>query len=151
GLNFQFENPQATLAFNFGGSNLLRAQLDQDLGANADVFASADQGQMDLALQNGDLTGNPQIFAYNILTIIVPVDNPSNIQSVCDLAGPGVRFVTSLPDVPIGQYAEAMLLKAALACGPGFVDQVHANTVSQASDVSEIVSMVQSGAADAGV
>src|SRR5689334_36051 len=48
---FQQENPGTSVTFNFGGSNTLRAQLDQ--GASVDVFASADQTQMDMAQQNG--------------------------------------------------------------------------------------------------
>lgn len=147
---FQYENPDATVTFNFAGSNTLRLQLDQ--GASADVFASADQTQMDLARQNGDLSGDPQVFAHNLLTIITPADNPQNIQSVCDLAKPGVKFVTAQPSVPVGQYTAEMLQQASAGpCGPAFQAQVRSNIVSLESDVKQVVSKVQLGEADAGV
>ena len=149
-VGFQYENPSAMVTFNFGGSNTLRAQLDQ--GASADVFASADQTQMDMARQNGDLSGDAQVFAHNLLTIITPADNPQNVQSPCDLGKPGLKFVAVQPSVPVGLYTESMLTNASAGpCGAGFGDQVHANTVSQESDVRQLVAKVQLGEADAGV
>src|SRR5688500_7068462 len=47
GTAFQQSNPNTKVTFNFGASSQLRAQLEQ--GARADVFASADQAQMDNA------------------------------------------------------------------------------------------------------
>src|SRR5579871_5417213 len=81
---YQYENPGSKVTFNFGGSNTLATQLNQ--GASADVFASADNTQMMMVQQGGDLTGDPQIFAHNLLTIITPSDNPQNVQGVCDRA-----------------------------------------------------------------
>jgi molybdate transport system substrate-binding protein len=150
GQAFQNDYPGASVTFNFGGSNTLRAQLDQ--GASADVFASADQAQMDMAQQNGDLAGDPQVFAHNLLTVIVPAANPQGVQGVCDLAKPGLRFVTSQPSVPVGQYTQTMLQKATPnPCGASFQSQVQSNTVSQETDVRQLVAKVQLGEADAGV
>ena len=150
GQSFQNDNPGASVTFNFGGSNTLRAQLDQAGGA--DVFASADQTQMDMAQQNGDLAGDPQLFAHNLLTIIVPSANPQAVQGVCDLAKPGLRFVTSQPSVPVGQYTQQVLQKATpTPCGANFQSQVQANIVSQETDVRQLVAKVQLGEADAGV
>jgi molybdate transport system substrate-binding protein len=147
---FQADNSGTSVTFNFGGSNTLRAQLDQ--GAAADVFASADQAQMDLARQDGDLSGDPQVFAHNLLTIITPAGNPRQVQGVCDLARPGLKLVTSQPNVPVGQYTLAMLRKAGAGpCGAAFQDQVQANVVSRESDVRQLVAKVQLGEADAGV
>jgi molybdate transport system substrate-binding protein len=147
---YQYENPGTKLTFNFGGSNTLATQLNQ--GASADVFASADNTQMEMVKQNGELTGDPQIFAHNLLTIITPSDNPQNVQGVCDLAKPGLKFVTAQPGVPVGGYTQTMLQNAAAGeCGAGFADAVNANTVSQESDVRQLVAKVQLGEADAGV
>ena len=148
---FQQENPGTSLTFNFGGSNTLRTQLDQ--GASADVFASADQTQMDMAAQNGDLSADPQVFAHNLLTIITPIDNPKGVQGVCDLAQPGLKFVTAQQGVPVGGYTNQLLQMASTAdqCGADFQATVRANTVSQESDVRQLVSKVQLGEADAGV
>jgi molybdate transport system substrate-binding protein len=147
---YQYENPGSKVTFNFGGSNTLATQLNQ--GASADVFASADTTQMALVQQNGDLSGDPQIFAHNLLTIITPSDNPQNVQGVCDLAKPGLKFVTAQPGVPVGGYTQTMLQNATAGeCGAGFIDAVNANTVSQESDVRQLVAKVQLGEADAGV
>jgi len=147
---FQYENPGTNVTFNFAGSNTLATQLNQ--GASADVFASADPIQMDMARQNGDLTSDSQVFAHNLLTIITPTDNPQGVQGVCDLARPGLKFVTAQASVPVGVYTETMLQNASAgACGAGFADQVHANTVSQEADVRQLVAKVQLGEADAGV
>jgi molybdate transport system substrate-binding protein len=147
---FQYENPDAPVTFSFGSSSTLRTQLDQ--GASADVFASADEAQMNMAQQNGDLSGEPQVFAHNLLSIVVPADNPRNIQGVCDLARPGVKFVTTQPTVPVGIYTEQMLVKAAAGeCGAGYDDQVRNNVVSREADVRQLVAKVQLGEADAGV
>jgi molybdate transport system substrate-binding protein len=148
--DYMYENPGTKVTFNFGGSNTLRAQLDQ--GASADVFASADSTQMDMARQNGDVSGDPQVFAHNLLTIITPANNPQNVQSVCDLAKPGLKFVTAQPSVPVGVYTQTMLQNATNGeCGAGFADAVNANTVSQEADVRQLVAKVQLGEADAGV
>ena len=48
---FEAENPEVTVALDFGGSQRLRSQLE--FGAKADVFASADPAQMDLAVAAG--------------------------------------------------------------------------------------------------
>ena len=73
---FQAANPGVKVVYNFGGTPALRTQLEQ--GARADVFASANLEQMDLAVKNGLVAaGAPKSFARNKLTIVVPKDNPA--------------------------------------------------------------------------
>ena len=90
---FQQANPNAKLTFNFGASSQLATQLGQD--ARADVFASADQTQMDNAKKAGAVAGQDQVFARNRLVLITPKDNPAHISTVKDLANNGVKFVTA--------------------------------------------------------
>ncbi|MBV9170185.1 MAG: molybdate ABC transporter substrate-binding protein, partial [Chloroflexi bacterium] len=148
---FQQANPNAKLTFNFGASSQLATQLAQ--GAKADVFASADQTQMDNAKKADAIAGQDQVFARNRLVLITPKDNPAHINAVNDLANSGVKFVTAQPSVPIGQYAAQMLDKASSdpSFGSGFKDRVTANTVSQEDNVRQVVSKVQLGEADAAV
>jgi molybdate transport system substrate-binding protein len=148
---FQQANPNARLTFNFGASSTLATQLGQ--GASADVFASADPIQMDNARKSGAITGQDQVFAGNRLVLITPKDNPANITSVQDLANDGVKFVTAQPSVPIGTYTSQMLDKASSdpSYGSDFKDKVMANTVSQETDVRQVVSKVQLGEADAAI
>jgi molybdate transport system substrate-binding protein len=148
---FQQANPNAKLTFNFGASSTLATQLGQ--GASADVFASADTTQMDNAKKSGAVTGQDQVFAGNRLVLITPRDNPANVNSVKDLANDGVKFVTAQPSVPIGTYTAQMLDKASSdpSFGSDFKDRVMANTVSQETDVRQVVSKVQLGEADAAI
>jgi molybdate transport system substrate-binding protein len=108
---FEQANPTARLTFNFGASNQLATQLDQ--GASADVFASADTAQMDSARKSGVLASQDRIFASNRLVLITPKNNPGHVNSVKDLANPGVKLVTAQPGVPIGVYTAQMCDKAA--------------------------------------
>jgi molybdate transport system substrate-binding protein len=148
---FQQANPNAKLTFNFGASSQLATQLGQ--GARADVFASADQTQMDNARKADAIAGQDRVFAANRLVVITPRDNPKQISSVKDLANDGVKFVTAQPSVPIGQYTAQMLDKAAAdpAYGSDFKSRVEANTVSKEDNVRQVVSKVQLGEADAAV
>jgi molybdate transport system substrate-binding protein len=148
---FERSQPGTRVTFNFGSSSQLRAQLEQ--GAHADLFASADEAQMTAARAAGVLVGEPRVFAYNRLTIVVPRDNPRRVEGVRDLAQPGLKFVTSQLSVPIGQYTLAMLDRASAdpTFGPDFRARVERNIVSREDNVRQIVAKVQLGEADAGV
>ncbi len=148
---FQQANPNARLTFNFGASTQLATQLGQ--GARADVFASADQTQMDNARKAGAVGGQDRVFARNRLVLITPRDKPARISVIKDLANPGVKFVTAATGVPIGQYTLHMLDKASTdpTYGADFKSKVVANTVSQEDNVRQVVSKVQLGEADAAV
>jgi molybdate transport system substrate-binding protein len=149
--SFQQANPGAKLTFNFGASSQLATQLGQ--GARADVFASADQTQMDNARKADVIAGQDRVFAANRLVVIMPKDNPKKIAAVKDLANDGVKFVTAQPSVPIGQYTAQLLDKASAdpTYGADFKARVQANTVSQEDNVRQVVSKVQLGEADAAV
>jgi molybdate transport system substrate-binding protein len=144
-------NPNARLTFNFGSSSQLATQLGQ--GAKADVFASADQTQMENAKKADAIAGPDTVFARNRLVVIAPKDNPKQITAVKDLAKDGVKFVTAQPTVPIGQYTAQMLDKAVAdpAYGADFKSKVEANTVSKEDNVRQVVAKVQLGEADAAV
>jgi len=148
---FQQANPNARVTFNFGASTQLATQLGQ--GARADVFASADQTQMDNARKWDAVVGQDRVFARNRLVVITPRDNPKQIMAVKDLAKDGVKFVTAQTGVPIGQYTAQMLDKASAdpAYGSDFKSKVEANTVSKEDNVRQVVSKVQLGEADAAV
>jgi molybdate transport system substrate-binding protein len=151
-MAFQQANPNAKLTFNFGASSALATQLGQ--GARADVFASADQTQMDNARKADAISGPDNVFARNRLVLITPRDNPKQIMSVKDLANDSVKFVTAQPAVPIGQYTDQMLDKAQAdpaTYGADFKSRVQANTVSREDNVRQVVSKVQLGEADAAI
>lgn len=145
-------NEGLDLVFNFAGSQALVTQLSE--GAPADVFASANNAQMNAAIEAGVINGEPVEFAKNRLAIVVPVDNPAGITSIADLDNEGVSLVLAAPDVPVGTYARTSICAAdvdAETFGDEFADGVAANVVSNETNVRNVLAKVQLGEADAGI
>jgi molybdate transport system substrate-binding protein len=148
---FQKAHPRARAVFSFGGSSQLAIQLVN--GARADVFASADQDQMDVVQRGHVLADAQQVFVRNRLMVIAPRDNPAAITSLQDLAKPGIKVVGAQASVPIGYYT-SQLLKSASASpdfGADFQQRVERNIVSREDTVRQIVAKIQLGEADAAV
>ena len=153
GKQFEAENHNVKVVFNFAGSQQLRAQLEQ--GAKADVFASANTKEMTTAIISDSLvvSGTQHTFVTNRLAVIVPKSNPGKITSLADLARPGLKLDLADPSVPVGQYALDMLGKMSqdATFGAAFKDKVVANVVSRENNVKSVVAKVRLGEADAGV
>ncbi|MBV9513831.1 MAG: molybdate ABC transporter substrate-binding protein [Mycobacteriaceae bacterium] len=139
GNQFKTDNPGADVEFSFAGSSDLVTQLTQ--GAPADVFASADNANMDKAAQAGLLAGDSVNFASNTLTIVVAPGNPKKIASFKDLTQPGLSVVVCAPQVPCGTATQ----KIEKAIG------VQLNPVSEESQVTDVLNKVTTGQADAGL
>ena len=150
GEAFEASHPGVTVAFNFGGSQNLRTQIEQ--GAPADVFASANTKEMD-ALIAGDLVdaGAPKVFLTNQLVVIVPQENPAEIVSLEDLAKPGLKLVLAAEEVPAGRYAREVLENLKRIFGAEFKEKVLANVVSNENNIRQAVTKVQLGEADASI
>jgi molybdate transport system substrate-binding protein len=143
--------PGLSVRFNFAGSQQLAAQLE--LGAPADVFASADERWMRFAMDGGLIAGVPKVFARNRLVVVVPASNPGRIERLQDLARPGVKLVLAAEVVPAGRYAREVLVRLGDAPGfpAGFARAALANVVSDEENVKAVVARVQLGEADAGL
>lgn len=139
GRGYEKDNDGVTVKFNFAGSSDLVAQIQQ--GAPADVFASADSKNMDIAITANLLDGAPKDFASNTLEIVTPPDNPAGIDSLADLAGGDVKLVICAPQVPCGAAAA----KVEKAAGVDF------SPVSEEQSVTDVLGKVISGEADAGL
>jgi len=151
-IGMAFEAEKSTpVTFNFGASSQLRTQLQQ--GASADIFASADQAQMNNARTDGSIASADVVFAKNRLVVITPQNNPAQLMSAADLARPGFKFVTAAPEVPIGVYTQNMFdkMSAIDVFGTDFKDRANANIVSREPNVRQVVAKVQLGEADAAV
>lgn len=137
-------------SFSFGATNELRMQIEH--GARADVFASASQEEMEKAVQSG-VARAPVVFVKNRLVIIVPRSNPGRIKVLRDLARPGLKLVTTHPNVPVGKYTQTMLEKMAAdpAYGAAYRDAVKANFRSLEINVKAVCVKVSLGEADAGI
>ncbi len=152
GKAFEASNPGVTVTFNFAGSQTLVTQIQQ--GAPADVFASASGTNMDALVTGGFVDKSvPQNFLTNILVVILPPNNPANVQSLQDLAKPGLKIVLADASVPAGKYARQILdnISKDPAYNSDFGTKVMANVVSNETDVKQVVSKVMLGEADAGI
>ena len=144
---FEEENPGTEVRQSFESSSTLLTQIQQ--GAPADVFASAAEEEMDKAVKDGLVAGEPEVFVRNREVVMVPVDNPANIGSMQDLAEPGIKLVLAEEGVPATDYAEEILTKANSVYGGSFKSDVLSNVVSREVDVRASVNRVALGDADA--
>jgi molybdate transport system substrate-binding protein len=132
-------NPEVEVVFNHAGSQTLRSQINE--GAPADVFASANDTQMDAVAAAGNLAGEPETFAANLLAIAVEPGNPLGIRGLEDLADPELVLVLPAEEVPAGQYAREALDAAGIEVAPSSLEQ----------DVRAARSKVELGEADASI
>jgi molybdate transport system substrate-binding protein len=139
GKEFESQHDGVKVEFSFGGSSDLVSQIQQ--GAPADVFASADEANMEKLTGDDLQAGDPLDFASNTLEIATPPGNPAGIASFADLGKDGVDVVVCAPEVPCGAAAA----KAEQATG------VTINPVSEEQSVTDVLAKVSSGEADAGL
>jgi molybdate transport system substrate-binding protein len=151
GAAFEDENAGVDVVFNFASSSDLATQLAE--GAPADVFASANNTQMNVARDAERIAGSPRTFVKNRLVLVVPADNPAGITTLRDLANEGVQLVIAAPDVPVRTYTDTMLTRLAAdpAYGEAYSAAVMANVVSEEQNVRQVSAKVALGEADAGI
>lgn len=137
---FEAAHPGVDVVFNFAGSQILAGQIAE--GAPVDVFAAADEPQMQRAIASGRVT-SAAVFAKNRLVLISPRD--AELAGPEALARPGLRLVLAGPGVPAGAYARQALEQLGLAA-PAL-----ANVVSNEENVRGVVGKVSAGEADAGI
>jgi molybdate transport system substrate-binding protein len=130
-------HPGLSLTYNFAGSQALVTQIQQ--GAPADVFASADEKNMQTLVDAG-LVDIPKKFAHNKLEIAVAPGNPKHVAGLADLEQPGVTLVLADPSVPAGKYARQAFQNAGLPAP---------KPVSNELDVKSALSKLTLGEADA--
>jgi molybdate transport system substrate-binding protein len=136
---FQTDNPGATVDFDFATSSQLANKLAQ--GAAADIFASADNAQMDTVVKAGLTGSDPVNFATNTLVIVTAPGDPKQIHSFADLAKPGISVAVCQSPVPCGLATQHIEDATGVQLSPA----------SEESTASAVLSKVLSGEADAGV
>lgn len=148
---FEAQNGGVDVLLSFGGSSSLAAQLAE--GAPADVFASANMNQMEIARESGRISGLLRTFAKNRLVLIAPADNPAEISTLRDLAKDDISIIVAAPAVPVRDYTDLML--AYLAADPNYGEAyrqaVIANIVSEEDNVRQVAAKVALGEVDAGM
>jgi molybdate transport system substrate-binding protein len=152
GQAFQAAHPGVEVVTSFAGSQQIAQQLSQ--GAPGDLFASANKKQMDNVINAGRVSvGSAQEFTSNQLVLVLPRDNPGDIQQFKDISKPGLHIILADDSVPVGAYSQETLERANQSPGYGerFLDQVLANVVSYEENVRAVLTKVILGEADAGI
>jgi molybdate transport system substrate-binding protein len=155
------ETNDVKIQFNFGGSDTLYQQIYS--GSPADVFMAADSKWLKQLNTNGLLHDDKYWnFTTNILVVILPPDNPRNIQSLLDLTQPSVRIAVAGWTVPVGKYTNITLTSidktwgnknSSKYLGPewqNYRNRVIANIITYETSVDQVVGKVLTGVVDAG-
>ncbi len=136
---FEDANPDVDVMLNLGGSSALREQILE--GAPADVFASANNSNMDQVAEAGEVEGEPEIFVRNLLQIAVPPGNPGAVTGLEDFAREELLIGLCAEDVPCGDFAREALANA------GVSPSIDTNE----PDVRALLTKVEVGELDAGI
>lgn len=158
--DYEAQHKDITLTYNFDSSGTLKTQIQE--GAICDVFISAAQKQMDQLDASKDNTANPEQLDFinsdsrmdlleNKVVLVVPENNPENINSFDDLKSKlesgDVLLAMGNSDVPVGQYTQKILQYW------GLDEKVLADAgeITYGSNVKEVTTQVSEGSADCGV
>jgi molybdate transport system substrate-binding protein len=125
----------------FAGSDDLAAQIRQ--GVTPDVYAAANTALPE-ELYAEELVDEPVVFATNTLVLAVP--EGSEIDSLADLAEPGVNVAMGDEGVPVGDYTREVLGGLPEDESEAILDNVR----SLEPDVAGIVGKLTQGGVDAG-
>lgn len=136
--SFEEANPGVSIDLNFAGSSSLREQILD--GAPADVFASANESNMDQLIDAGEVDSS-QVFATNSLQIVVPAGNPAGISSLEDFADGDLLVGLCAEEVPCGEFGRRVLDAAG----------VTPSVDTDEPDVRALLTKVEAGELDAGL
>ena len=128
---FEKKYPDVSVKFDYDASSNLATQINQ--GASADVFASADQDNLQKTIDSGAVTPPAVVFAKNRLEIAVEKGNPKKIKSLPDLQKSGLVVVLCADQVPCGKYATESLAMAGVTINPSSKEENAKATLSKVS------------------
>lgn len=136
---FEEEHPGVEVDLVFGSSTTLAEQAAD--GAPGNVLATADSRAMEVAVDGGVTSREPETFALNELVIVTPPGNPANVAGLSSLALPGVAWARCVSSAPCGALAETALAQRASQAEP----------VTEEVDVKAVLARVVAGEVDAGL
>lgn len=128
---FEKKYPDVSVKFDYDASSNLATQINQ--GAPADVFASADQDNLQKTIDSGAVTPPAVVFAKNRLEIAVEKGNPKKIKTLADLQKSGLVVVLCADQVPCGKYAAQSLAMAGVTINPSSKEENAKATLSKVS------------------
>jgi len=133
------------VSVNYGGGGEVLSNMV--IAKTGDVYIAPEQRFMNSAIKQGAVNADTAVssLAYMIPVIGVKEGNPQNIFSMADLAKPGVKIVMGNPEtMALGEIGPQMLQKA------GLYDAIKQNVVTNAPQVTSIVTMLKMSQIDAG-
>lgn len=140
---FEKENPDISLSFNFDSSGTLKTQIES--GAEADVFVSAAQKQMDELEESDLIEKDTRIDLLENEVSLAVSETGKDITSFEDLDSNKVeKIALGNEDVPVGQYSEEVLKNL------GIWENIQ-DKVSFGSNVKEVTSWVDENVVDCGI
>jgi len=106
--DFEKMYPGHHVVFNLDGTQALRTQVMN--GAYADVFISASNAYTTELTKGGYFVdGTVKPLTSNYVIVILPANNPAKIQSLADLAKPGLKIAIGDKSVPVGTATNAAI------------------------------------------
>src|SRR5699024_4128217 len=122
-----------------GSSSLVQ---NLEAGAPADVFASADEANMDDAQAAGLIeTRTRDLFAANELVGVVPIDNPADVSTLEEANADDVKLVICELQGPCCSLSQDLAESASITL----------DAVTEEQHVSDVLVGMSSGQADAGL
>jgi molybdate transport system substrate-binding protein len=142
--------PGHKVVFNLDGTQALKTQVQN--GAYADVFISASNAYTTELTKGGYFVdGLVRTLTTNYVIVILPANNPAGIQSLADLAKPGVKIARAAKTVPVGTATDAALVNLAKSTyGNDWNTSIYANTVTYETSEPAVATKVALGEVDAG-
>ena len=127
----------------FSGSGTMLSQIK--MARRGDLYIPGSPDYMSKAIREGVVDpASVEIIAYLIIAIDVQHGNPKNIQTLADLARPGIRVGIGNPEaVCVGLYAVEVLERN------GLLKEVQNNIVTHAPSCSATASLVAMQKVDA--
>lgn len=144
------DHEKINIVFNFDSSGTLKTQIEE--GADADIFISAGQKQMDQLEELDCILPDTRFdILENKVALTVPEDNPKDIHSfedmVAGLQDGSILLAMGNEDVPVGQYTQKILSYYDLS----EEDLAAAGSVTYGTNVKEVTTQISESAVDCGI
>jgi molybdate transport system substrate-binding protein len=129
----------------YGGGGEVLSQMT--LSRSGDIYIVPEQKFMEMAAEKQAIEPETiKTVAYMIPVIAVQKGNPQNIQSLADLARPGIKVAVTRPETTLlGKYAPEIFAKA------GLTEEIGKNIITEAARPDSLLTMLIMGQVDAGI
>lgn len=139
------EKSGITMDVSYGGGGEVLSQMM--LSRCGDIYIAPEQKFIEMAVEAQVIDPETiRTVAYMIPVIVVQKGNPKNIQTLADLARPGIKVaVTRQETTLLGKYAPEIFAKEGLA------EEIGENIVTVAVRPDNLLTMLVMGQVDAGI